>query len=143
MFFTFLLLSRAEENATTIDSLIEEVKYSRAIVETLIEKLQNQKFQRQRRPDLYQIHRAIAQNQYNRAIMQNQYNRAIMQNQYNRFLNTVPRPKQGKQSRLPFKQATWRATEKLQLIHTDLARPQKTPSLRYFMIFIDDYSKMC
>ena len=86
MFFTFLLLSRAEENATSIDSLIEEVKYTRAIVEKLIEKLQNQKFQTQRRPNLYQLNKFIAQNQYNRAIMQNQYNRAIMQNQYNRAL---------------------------------------------------------
>lgn len=31
---------------------------------------------------------------------------------------------QGKQSRLPFNQSTWRATEKLQLIHTDLVGPQ-------------------
>jgi len=29
----------------------------------------------------------------------------------------------GKQARLPFKHASWRATEKLQLIHTDLAGP--------------------
>ena len=53
---------------------------------------------------------------------------------------------QGKQSRLPFKQSTWRATEKLKLIHTDVAGPHKTPSLngsRYFLIFIDDYSRMC
>ena len=42
----------------------------------------------------------------------------------------------GKQVRLPFKHATWRATEKLQLIHTDLAGPHKTPSLngsKYFL----------
>jgi len=53
---------------------------------------------------------------------------------------------QGKQSRLPFKQSTWRATEKLQLIHTDMAGPHSTLSLngsRYFLIFIDDYSRMC
>ena len=53
---------------------------------------------------------------------------------------------QGKQSRLPFKNATWRAVEKLQLIHTDVAGPHRTPSLkgsRYFLIFIDDYSRMC
>ena len=53
---------------------------------------------------------------------------------------------QGKQTRLPFKQAFWRATEKIQLIHNDLAGPHKTPSLngsRYFLIFIDDYSRMC
>ncbi|RDX66970.1 hypothetical protein CR513_54210, partial [Mucuna pruriens] len=34
---------------------------------------------------------------------------------------------QGKQSRLPLKQSTWRATEKLQLIH--VARPHNNPSL--------------
>ena len=53
---------------------------------------------------------------------------------------------QGNQSRLPFKQAYWRAIEKLQLIHIDLARPHKTPYLngsRYFLIFIDDYFRMC
>ena len=36
---------------------------------------------------------------------------------------------QGKQSRLLFKQEFWRATEKLQLIHTILVGPHKTPSL--------------
>ncbi|RDX76727.1 hypothetical protein CR513_43252, partial [Mucuna pruriens] len=36
---------------------------------------------------------------------------------------------QGKQSRLPFKQSTWRATKKLQLIHTDVAGPHNNPSL--------------
>ncbi|KAK9119163.1 hypothetical protein Scep_017256 [Stephania cephalantha] len=53
---------------------------------------------------------------------------------------------QGKQTRLPFKQATWRATEKLKLIHTDVFGPYNTPSLngsKYFLIFIDDYSRMC
>ena len=53
---------------------------------------------------------------------------------------------QGKQSRLPFKQAFWRAIEKLKLIHIDLSGPHKTPYLngsRYFLIFIDDYSRMC
>lgn len=52
----------------------------------------------------------------------------------------------GKQARIPFKNATWRATEKLQLIHTDLARPIKTPSLngsKYYIVFIDDYTRMC
>lgn len=44
-----------------------------------------------------------------------------------------------------FQQATWRAIEKLQLIHTDVAGPHKTSSLngiKYFLIFIDDYSRM-
>jgi len=52
----------------------------------------------------------------------------------------------GKQARLPFKQAAWRATEKLKLIHTDLAGPQRTPSLKeskYYIIFIDDFTRMC
>lgn len=52
----------------------------------------------------------------------------------------------GKQARLPFKQASWRATEKLQLIHTDLAGPQRIASLnesKYYIIFIDDFTRMC
>ena len=52
----------------------------------------------------------------------------------------------GKQARLPFKQSTWRATEKLQLIHTDLAGPQRTALLKeskYYIIFIDDFTRMC
>ena len=52
----------------------------------------------------------------------------------------------GKQTKLPFKQASWRATERLQLIHTDLAGPQRTASLKeskYYIIFIDDFSRMC
>ncbi|KAK9088025.1 hypothetical protein Syun_030419 [Stephania yunnanensis] len=52
----------------------------------------------------------------------------------------------GKQTRLPFKQATWRATKRMQLIHTDLAGPQRTPSLngsKYYIIFIDDHTRMC
>jgi len=47
----------------------------------------------------------------------------------------------GKQSRLPFPKATWRATRKLQLVHTDIGGPQRTPSLKgslYYVIFIDD-----
>ena len=52
----------------------------------------------------------------------------------------------GKQARLPFKQATWRATEKLKLIHTNLAGPHRTPSLKgskYYIVFTDDYTRMC
>ena len=51
-----------------------------------------------------------------------------------------------KQARLPFKHASWRVTEKLQLIHTDLTGPQRTPSLKeskYYIIFIDDFTRMC
>ena len=36
----------------------------------------------------------------------------------------------GKQNRLPFLKTTWRASKKLQLIHTDIAGPQRTPSLK-------------
>lgn len=53
----------------------------------------------------------------------------------------------GKLSRLPFPiNKAWRATEKLQLIHTDVCGPQRTSSLngsRYFIIFIDDLTRMC
>jgi len=52
----------------------------------------------------------------------------------------------GKQARLPFKQVTCRATEKLQLIHTDMAGPRRTASLKeskYYIVSIDDYTKMC
>ena len=52
----------------------------------------------------------------------------------------------GKQARLPFQKYAWRATEKLQLIHTDLAGPQRTPPLKgskYYIIFIDDFTRMC
>lgn len=53
----------------------------------------------------------------------------------------------GQQSQLPFptKQAT-RALEELQLIHTDVCGPMEAISLngsKYFLLFIDDYSKMC
>ncbi|KAF3666286.1 hypothetical protein FXO38_09144 [Capsicum annuum] len=36
----------------------------------------------------------------------------------------------GKQARLYFKKATWRATENLKLIHTDLTGPHQTPALK-------------
>jgi hypothetical protein len=53
----------------------------------------------------------------------------------------------GKQNRLPFPQnKAWRATKKLQLIHTNVAGPLKTISLngsRYYIAFIDDYTRMC
>ena len=52
----------------------------------------------------------------------------------------------GKQGRLPFLVTTaWRATEKLQFIHVDVCGAMKTTFLngsRYFIIFIDDYSRM-
>ena len=52
----------------------------------------------------------------------------------------------GKQNRLPFPKSTWRASHKLQLIHTDVAGPQRTPSLQgslYYILFIDDFTRMC
>lgn len=52
----------------------------------------------------------------------------------------------GKQTRFPFKTSIWRATEKLQLIHSDICGPHTTPSLNgsmYFIIFIDDLTRMC
>ena len=54
---------------------------------------------------------------------------------------------QGKQARLPLKNnQAWRATKKLQLIHTNVCGPMKTTSLsgnKYFIFFIDDYTRMC
>lgn len=53
----------------------------------------------------------------------------------------------GKQSRLPFPQSTaWRASQKLQLVHTDVGGPINTPSLngsKYYIVFIDDNTRMC
>lgn len=52
----------------------------------------------------------------------------------------------GKQSRKPFPKSSWRATQKLQLVHTDVGGPQRTPSLqgsRYYILFIDDFTRMC
>ena len=50
----------------------------------------------------------------------------------------------GKQTRLPFhKNKSWRATHKLQLIHTYVGGPLKTPSLndsKYYIAFIDDHA---
>nr|KYP76422.1 Retrovirus-related Pol polyprotein from transposon TNT 1-94 [Cajanus cajan] len=52
----------------------------------------------------------------------------------------------GKQNRKSFSRTTWRASKKLQLIHTDVAGPQRTPSLKgnlYYILFIDDFTRMC
>ncbi|KAA0036683.1 Retrovirus-related Pol polyprotein from transposon TNT 1-94 [Cucumis melo var. makuwa] len=52
----------------------------------------------------------------------------------------------GKQNRKSFPKSSWRATQKLQLIHTDVAGPQRTPSLKgslYYIAFIDDFTRMC
>jgi hypothetical protein len=52
----------------------------------------------------------------------------------------------GKQNRKSFPRSTWRSSQKLQLIHTDVAGPLSTPSLngsKYYLLFIDDFSRMC
>ena len=52
----------------------------------------------------------------------------------------------GKHHRIPFpKGKSWRARKRLELIHTDICGPMKTPSLgqqRYFIIFIDNFKRM-
>ncbi|KAI3423526.1 Protein kinase domain-containing protein [Psidium guajava] len=52
----------------------------------------------------------------------------------------------GKLNRKPFPKSTGRASRKLQLIHTDVSGPQRTPSLKgslYYIAFIDDFTRMC
>ena len=52
----------------------------------------------------------------------------------------------GKMHRLAFPaSATWRAKEKLELVHTDLCGPMSTESLsqnKYFVLFINDFTRM-
>lgn len=51
----------------------------------------------------------------------------------------------GKQHKLLFSSSnTWRPKDMLELIHIDFCGPMRTPSLdnKYFIIFIDDFSKM-
>lgn len=52
----------------------------------------------------------------------------------------------GKQHRNSFpKESLWRAKEPLQLVHTDVCGPMRTPSHNgnmYFLLFIDDFSRM-
>ena len=52
-----------------------------------------------------------------------------------------------KLSRLPFQQSkAWRATQKLQLIYTDVGGLMNTSSINgsmYYVAFIDNYSRMC
>jgi hypothetical protein len=51
----------------------------------------------------------------------------------------------GKQYREPFpKVSSWRATQRLQLIHADVCgpiKPESNSNKRYFLTFIDDYSR--
>ncbi|KAG8503616.1 hypothetical protein CXB51_001792 [Gossypium anomalum] len=53
----------------------------------------------------------------------------------------------GKQARLPFPaNTTWRASSKLELVHSDVWGPMRTESLngnRYFILFIDDCTRYC
>ena len=52
-----------------------------------------------------------------------------------------------KSTRLPFpKVGSWRAKEKLELVHSDVCGPMSLSSIggcKYFLTFIDDYSRMC
>nr|KYP38814.1 Retrovirus-related Pol polyprotein from transposon TNT 1-94 [Cajanus cajan] len=61
-------------------------------------------------------------------------------------LNNCNACKYGKQYRLPFPQTSWRASQKLQLIHTNLGGPLPKLSLngsKYYILFIDDLTRMC
>ena len=53
----------------------------------------------------------------------------------------------GKQSKLPFlTNKAWKVTKNLQLVHTDVCGLMRTLSFsnnKYFIIFIDDYTRMC
>ncbi|KAG8482637.1 hypothetical protein CXB51_024435 [Gossypium anomalum] len=53
----------------------------------------------------------------------------------------------GKQARLPFLvDQAWRARGKLEMVHSDICGPMKTPSLigsKYFVLFIDDLTRFC
>ena len=47
---------------------------------------------------------------------------------------------------MSFPKSTWKASQKLQLIHSDVAGPQRTPSLKgslYYVDFIHDFTRMC
>jgi len=51
-----------------------------------------------------------------------------------------------KQTRKPFLESSWRASKKLLPVYTDVAGPQRTPSLKgslYYINFIDDLTRMC
>jgi hypothetical protein len=51
----------------------------------------------------------------------------------------------GKMHHFPFSKTVWRAKAPLKLVHADIYGPARTPSLnnkRYFLLFIDDYSRM-
>lgn len=49
----------------------------------------------------------------------------------------------GKQVKKPFPQLAWRASHKLQIVHTDVGGPQAISSMngnKYYIVFIDDYT---
>lgn len=63
------------------------------------------------------------------------------------YTNDVCRTCQlGKSHRKPFHvNQAWRASEKLELVHSDVCGPMNTASLsnnKYFVLFIDDYTRM-
>ncbi|KAG8491616.1 hypothetical protein CXB51_014995 [Gossypium anomalum] len=53
----------------------------------------------------------------------------------------------GKQARLPFLvNQAWRAQERLELVHSDICGPMKSPFLndrKYFVLFIDELTRFC
>ncbi|KAG6469652.1 hypothetical protein ZIOFF_070582 [Zingiber officinale] len=51
----------------------------------------------------------------------------------------------GKQHRLSFPNTSWRAKAPLELVHADICGPTQTPTIgnrRYFLLFVDDYTRM-
>ena len=51
----------------------------------------------------------------------------------------------GKMHRLLFPKTAWRSQAPLELVHSDICGPTRTPSLgnkRYFLLFVDDYTRM-
>lgn len=52
---------------------------------------------------------------------------------------------EGKQTRLPFNNVEPRATQPLELVHSDLCGPMENEScsgMKYFITFVDDYTRM-
>ncbi|KAD1131218.1 hypothetical protein E3N88_43246 [Mikania micrantha] len=50
----------------------------------------------------------------------------------------------GKHARKSFSKSTWRATKPLEMVHSDICGPMKTPTIngnRYVITFIDDFSR--
>ena len=65
--------------------------------------------------------------------------------QFSKPINIYEECVKGKQTRVSFKTKECSSNRPLELVHTDLCGPTKTASLngeKYFMLFIDDYSRM-